>query len=761
LVIAGSGIRAIGQFTLEAQAHIREGDAVFFVVSDPATEQWIREQNPTAVDLYSLYDNDKPRHDTYIQMSEVMLREVRKGLNVVGVFYGHPGVFVNPSHRAIAIARAEGFQALMLPGVSAQDCLFADLGVDPSTPGCQVLEATDLLLRRRTLQTDAHVIIFQAGSVGDMGFRFRGFPNTRFPVLVNYLDDWYGPDHPVIHYIASQFSLSQALTERLTVGRLSDPDIAASITGISTLYLPPKEARQNDPEMASRLGLRVQTTTPQGSRPFLSGQPYGERERRAIAALDEHTPSPEYRPSRPSPALYEVLKELALSPNALSRYLQSPKQVLSGDRGLSDEERRALMSGHQGRLRLTMQRDALEVATSFLHVLIRNADLAHRYRQAVLEARDVVAADSMIVQSLRSFGYDVTPAALIAAEARSSSSDLDYWASRYMVIADGRHRVLTIGRGRVLLDGAPINNASFGQGRLRWSEVDANDSSGSLDFRLVFGSQENVSDYVGPQCSGEIWQPGSQQPSRPNTFGKVYIFTQQALADPLATDPFATWEGNYTTYIRERAGWVQGPSLVIGHEGESPTVTYGDRRIESWTFSSNALRWEGGRGEQTSGAITFLHLGSANGPVGSSRFAGKVWTRIADIPREMNIYGQVGKPRDARRAAENAQAALMWTTAGTSLAFGVACVRLTEVVRNAAGALRAYIEQTRRGDAPEEAAATAWRTIDARVEEAVSDAARAAERAVALSPGVEPTGPPLRGARVSTTADPAGRPDGR
>ncbi|KAI1495904.1 hypothetical protein F5X99DRAFT_100465 [Biscogniauxia marginata] len=59
-------------------------------------------------------------------MSETILREVRRGFYVVGVFYGHLGIFVNPSHRAVAIARNEGHQACMLPGISVEDCLFVD-----------------------------------------------------------------------------------------------------------------------------------------------------------------------------------------------------------------------------------------------------------------------------------------------------------------------------------------------------------------------------------------------------------------------------------------------------------------------------------------------------------------------------------------------------------------------------------------------------------------------------------------------------------
>ena len=40
----------------------------------------------------------------------------------------HPGVYVAPSHETVLRARAEGYPARMLPGISSEDCLFADLG---------------------------------------------------------------------------------------------------------------------------------------------------------------------------------------------------------------------------------------------------------------------------------------------------------------------------------------------------------------------------------------------------------------------------------------------------------------------------------------------------------------------------------------------------------------------------------------------------------------------------------------------------------
>ena len=61
------------------------------------------------------------------------------------MFYGHPGIFAWSPHKVIKVARAEGYQAHMEPGISAEDCLYADLGIDPGRCGCQHYEASQLL----------------------------------------------------------------------------------------------------------------------------------------------------------------------------------------------------------------------------------------------------------------------------------------------------------------------------------------------------------------------------------------------------------------------------------------------------------------------------------------------------------------------------------------------------------------------------------------------------------------------------------------
>jgi hypothetical protein len=132
-------------------------------VADPATIVWLKRLRPDALDLYVLYGESKVRYTTYMQMTEAQLYWVRKGLKVVVIFYGHPGIFVLSTHRAVKLARREGHRAIMKAGVCALDTLCADLGVDPCHPGMQTHEATDSLLRRRRLDTSLHVVLWQVG----------------------------------------------------------------------------------------------------------------------------------------------------------------------------------------------------------------------------------------------------------------------------------------------------------------------------------------------------------------------------------------------------------------------------------------------------------------------------------------------------------------------------------------------------------------------------------------------------------------------
>jgi len=166
------------------------------------------------------------------------------------VFYGHPGVFVNPSHEAVRRARLEGFSARMLPAISAAGCLFADLGLDPGRRGLQSYEATDFLIHARRIDTSVPLILWQVSVVGD--FSVDGEANTKgLTVLAEHLLTLYPPDHEVTLYEASPYPVCPALVRVLPLAELADSEP----TSLATLYVPPAEKRRSDPGMLERLGL--------------------------------------------------------------------------------------------------------------------------------------------------------------------------------------------------------------------------------------------------------------------------------------------------------------------------------------------------------------------------------------------------------------------------------------------------------------------------------------------------------------------------
>jgi len=203
--------------------------------------------------LHDLYAVEKERTQTYEEMVERVLKPVREGSEVCFVSYGHPGVFAQPMHEAVRRARAEGYQATMLPAISAEDCLFADLGVDPGNAGCQSFEATDFLVYARTFDTRSALVLWQIGVIAEKGFKkqFDAWSLAGLEVLRDRLLEFYPASHEVQIYDAAQYVCCDPVIARVDLGRM----LEAKIGALSTLYVPPTATAQPDREMVRKLGL--------------------------------------------------------------------------------------------------------------------------------------------------------------------------------------------------------------------------------------------------------------------------------------------------------------------------------------------------------------------------------------------------------------------------------------------------------------------------------------------------------------------------
>ena len=181
---------------------------------------------------------------------EEILAAVREGKRVCAVFYGHPGVYVQPSHDAVRRAREESFEARMLPAVSAEDCLVADLGVDPGECGWQSWEATGFLLHGFRPDPTAGLVLWQVDGIGKLDWSLEADPRGLV-VLADVLAELYPPEHELVFYRASIYPIAAAEITRVRLDELATLPSAPA----GTLYVPPLTARPVDLAMAERLGL--------------------------------------------------------------------------------------------------------------------------------------------------------------------------------------------------------------------------------------------------------------------------------------------------------------------------------------------------------------------------------------------------------------------------------------------------------------------------------------------------------------------------
>ena len=245
-IVVGTGIRIIGQLTLETIGWIKAMDKVLFLTADPVAEQLIQSLNPSGAEsLMRLYGENKPRMETYQQIVEYVLKNLRDGHRVCMAVYGHPGVLAMPPHEAIRLARAEGFKAKMLPAVSAEDCLFADLGVD-QVGGCASFEATEFLINSRVVDPASHLILWQVGGLGDATYKAYHYEIRGLTQLARKLMGYFGPQHPVTLYEAPMFPGVEPMIHSGPLHLLAQ----ASPSPNSTLYVPP--VTQPQPDFATR-----------------------------------------------------------------------------------------------------------------------------------------------------------------------------------------------------------------------------------------------------------------------------------------------------------------------------------------------------------------------------------------------------------------------------------------------------------------------------------------------------------------------------
>ncbi|TMP29011.1 hypothetical protein CWB99_09580 [Pseudoalteromonas rubra] len=594
LIVIGSGLQGLG-FTMDSEALIRMADKVFYCVSSPPTQLWLREVRPDAYDLYVLYDDTKPRYHTYMQMTEAMLHYVRKGQKVVCIFYGHPGIFVLSTHRAIAIAKREGHYAVMKPGISALDCLCADLGVDPSYPGMQTFEASEVLLRKRYLDIQTHLVLWQVGLIGEMGYRRKGFINDKFPILIEYLQSYYGEDYEITHYIAARHATFEPTIAVYKLSDMLDPRVRKTFTGISTFYIPPKEAATTDMEMAIRLGFAKEGDKPAKTTRFRVIDAYSPREMAAIDEFDHFRVPKEYQ-FQPNTRAAEFLLELARDTELQDLYLNDPVAAVSDDvfPGLNNIEKNLLAMRSESYAQLAAKGGLVDTSPNEKLVLelLSNAELSGLFRQQLIDNKDgddfLYKANGWIKQN----GFQAALLHLPSACDRVNASMLLPWTGVYhnadtgdvvTVVGDPNHNSASL----VYINLTPVVSFSFNNQVLTWYADEGNEVNGELKFIVNTNSQGQLIRSV----SGKVWPKDCDEPSE-------HTLSATELTPDSST--ITTLIGQYETEISQDGNnWQKGPSIRLHAQPPFATsqalLAIDGQAIDVTKYEDQSVYWNNSR----------------------------------------------------------------------------------------------------------------------------------------------------------------------
>ncbi|GAB2682626.1 SAM-dependent methyltransferase [Aliiglaciecola aliphaticivorans] len=242
IVCVGLGMILGSHIAPLSRQFVEQADVVFMSVTDPLTEAWVEKMNPNCHSLQRFYADGKDRRKSYAEMVDAIMAQVELGKKVVAAFYGHPGVFAWAPHKLIQLAKEKGYHGHMEPGISAEDCLYSDMGIDPGRNGAVHVEASQFMLYERKVDNTAYLILWQLGFVGDLSMSKYQTDSAYRLLLQQLLIEYFPAKHKVAIYESPTLPTETARIDWFFLDELSK----VHVEHYSTLIIPPCEVKKID-----------------------------------------------------------------------------------------------------------------------------------------------------------------------------------------------------------------------------------------------------------------------------------------------------------------------------------------------------------------------------------------------------------------------------------------------------------------------------------------------------------------------------------
>lgn len=242
LYIVGLGIAVMNHLTREVEEALRDSREVLFAAPSPDVASYLRTVCPRVTDLYPIaYKEGVSRLKAYDVMTAMVIDAALDHPPVTFGLYGHPLMLVYPSQQLVRAAEFINLRIKVLPGISSLDCMLVDLCLDPGLSGLQIYEATEVLARKRPLQSDAPCLLWQVGAVETNLHSESGSRPERFSRIKRHLLQFYPADHRIAAVYSLPHPLVGSQVDWFPLGEI-DSHHQVLHQGI-TLYIPPASLR--------------------------------------------------------------------------------------------------------------------------------------------------------------------------------------------------------------------------------------------------------------------------------------------------------------------------------------------------------------------------------------------------------------------------------------------------------------------------------------------------------------------------------------
>lgn len=231
LILLGSGVTDSLQLTVEAQRVLTRYGSAYSLGLGPNLASFLKSQRVKVTELGDRFPAGRAFADAYLDIANFLVERTAGERPVIFLAPGHPMIF-NAIGRYLAMeGKRLGLGVQVVPGVSQVDLIIGGIGLDVSTFGLQIFDATRLVSRRIPLNPQVPALLMNLAGFGESTVAATESIPALEP-LVAYLAGCYPPEHParVVNLAAGGIAIATTVLGNL-------PKVAAQLKSGSHLFL--------------------------------------------------------------------------------------------------------------------------------------------------------------------------------------------------------------------------------------------------------------------------------------------------------------------------------------------------------------------------------------------------------------------------------------------------------------------------------------------------------------------------------------------